>query len=89
MDKKTLEHATAVLNAIDRLKRIKEKLTWYVDNERRNKTSLVGFATTSTKMLEGNSIIEDSIYPIHEIMDEYSKRIDNKLLELQTELDLL
>ena len=89
MDKQTLEQANKITNTIERLKRVKEKLTWYVTNERLNKTSIVGFGTTSSKMIDGDSIINDSIYPFQEIVDEYSRRLDNEITGLQTELDLL
>lgn len=86
MDIQTLEKGNRLTRRIENLEEIKKKVSWYENNAKMNKDSIVGFATTSSKSLGGSSIIDESIYPVFEIMAEYNRRLDFQIKILNTQL---
>jgi len=89
MDEKLLSQANQLVAKIKRLKELKSKVTWYKNNETTNKTTVVCFGTTNTASMCKDSYFDDSVFPIMEIIDEYSDRLDKKINELEKELESL
>jgi len=89
MDIKTLEQANRIIASIEQLRRIKEKLTWFITNDRLNKNTLIGFGTTNSSSFDKDSIIDKSVYPLSEIIEEYFKRLEKRITDLQNTLEIL
>ena len=89
MDEKLLSQGNSLVAKIKRLKELKSKVTWYKNNETTNKTTIVCFGTCNTSSICKDSYFDDSVFPIMEIIDEYSGRLDKKINELEKELENL
>jgi len=89
MDTETLAKANSLVGRIKQLQAKKDRINWYLSNERLNSSSIAGFGTHDSSSFNNDSIIDKQIFPVGELLEEYLKRIDIEITSNHNELDLL